>query len=301
MADPVLKLACCEYDRTRALLDGRVDIDGWQVETTSRPTAELFPLAIGPAPYDITEMSMSSYLMQVARGEGAYVAVPVFVSRAFRHGDIYVRTASGIREPKDLEGRLLGVPEYQMTLALWVRGMLQDEYGVDVRSIHYRTGGVNITGRKERLPLDLPTDLDVEAIAEEETLNDWLATGKLDAVMAPEAPACFKSDGIRRLFENPQSVERDYFERTGLFPIMHVIGIRKSLLAEHPGLDRAVVDAFCKAMAISGDDLVRPNGRPDGVAENCRELEAMIRYAHEQNLTARKLGIEELFAPETLK
>ncbi len=297
MADLVLKLACCEYDRTRALLDGRIGIDGWQVKTTSRPTAELFPLAVGQAPYDVTEMSMSSYLMQVSRGQGAFVAVPVFVSRAFRHGDIYVRTASGIREPKDLEGRLLGVPEYQMTLALWVRGMLQDEYGVDVRSIHYRTGGVNITGRKERLPLDLPGDLDVEAIAEGEMLNDWLATGKLDAVMAPEPPACFKSAGIRRLFENPEKVERDYFARTGLFPIMHVIGIRKSLLAEHPGLGRAVVDAFCKAMTISGDDPARP----DGVAENCRELETMIRYSHEQNLTARKLGIEELFAPETAK
>ncbi|MDA0305404.1 MAG: 4,5-dihydroxyphthalate decarboxylase [Proteobacteria bacterium] len=297
MADHVLKLACCEYDRTRALLDGRVGIDGWQVETTSRPTAELFPLAVGTAPYDITEMSLSSYLMQVSRGQGAYVAVPIFVSRAFRHGDIYVRTASGIREPKNLEGCLLGVPEYQMTLALWVRGILQDEYGVDIRSIHYRTGGVNITGRKERLPLDLPEDLDVKPIAEGETLNDWLAAGKLDAVMAPEPPACFTSDGIRRLFEDPQSVERDYFARTSLFPIMHVIGIRKSLLTEHPGLDRAVVDAFGEAMALSGAEPVRP----DGVAENCRELEAMIRYAHEQNLTARKLGIEELFAPETLK
>lgn len=291
MADPVLKLACCEYDRTRALLDGRVGIDGWQVETTSRPPAELFPLAVGSAPYDVTEMSMSSYLMQVSRGQGAYVAVPIFVSRAFRHGDIYVRTNSAIREPKDLEGRLLGVPEYQMTLALWVRGMLQDEYGVDFRSIRYRTGGVNEPGRRERLALDLPGEMDVEAIPEGETLNGWLVAAKLDAVMAPEPPACFKSDGIRRLFENPEKVEREYFERTGLFPIMHVIGIRKSLLAEHPGLAGAVVDAFGEALALSGDKPVRP----DGVAENCQELEAMIRYAHEQNLTAKKLSLEELF------
>ena len=148
MADPILTLACCEYDRTRALLDGRVGIEGWQLEPSAGPPSVLFPLAVGEAPFDVTEMSMSSYLIQTAKGEGAYVAVPVFVSRVFRHGDIYVRNDSGIGDPKDLEGSLLGVPEYQMTLALWVRGTLQDEYGVDFRSIRYRTGGTNKPGAR---------------------------------------------------------------------------------------------------------------------------------------------------------
>lgn len=298
MDDPVLTLACVDRDRTRALLDGRAGIEGWRLKASGRPTAELFPLAVGEAPYDVTEMSLSSYLMQVDRGEGAYVAVPAFVSRAFRHGDIYVRRDSGIRGPKDLEGCLLGVPEYQMTLALWVRGMLQDDYGVDLRSIRYRTGGVNEPGRRERLPLDLPEKMNVEPIPEEETLNAWLAAGKLDAVMAPEPPGCFLKAGgsVRRLFEDRQAVERDYFARTGLFPIMHVIGIRRSLADSNPGLAGAVRGAFAEALALSGVKLLKP----DGVAENRRELEAVARYSHEQNLTVKKLEIEGLFAPETL-
>ncbi len=299
MADPILTLACCEYDRTRALLDGRVGIEGWQLEPSAGPPSVLFPLAVGEAPFDVTEMSMSSYLIQTAKGEGAYVAVPVFVSRVFRHGDIYVRNDSGIEDPKDLEGSLLGVPEYQMTLALWVRGTLQDEYGVDFRSIRYRTGGTNKPGRRERLLLELPGDMDVEPIPEEETLNDWLAAGKLDAVMAPEPPECFLegAGGVRRLFEDPETVQREYFARTGLYPIMHVIGIRRSLVVDNPGLAGAVMGAFAEALAVSGGQPLRP----DGVSENRPELEAMVRYSLEQNLAAKKLPIEALFASETSK
>ena len=156
------------------------------------------PRVVGEAPFDISEMSFSSYLVQVARGEGVYAAIPVFISRAFRHDGIYVREGAGINGPKDLEGRLVGVPEYQMTMALWVRGILGDEYDVDFRKIRYRTGGANKPGRKERLPLELPEDMDVAPIPKGSTLNELLLAGELDAVIAPTPP-----DGYRLLIVMP--------------------------------------------------------------------------------------------------
>ncbi|NQV83938.1 MAG: 4,5-dihydroxyphthalate decarboxylase [Rhodospirillales bacterium] len=329
MTDHTLTLACWNYDRTLAVLDGRAKVPGWRVDATVAAPEKLFPLAVGEAPFDITEMSLSSYLMQTGRGEGAYVAIPAFVSRAFRHGGIYVRQEAGINTPKDLEGRLVGVPEYQMTMALWARGILQDEYGVDFSTLRYRTGGTNKPGRKERLPLDLPDIMDVEPIDQRRTLNELLVTGELDAVMAPSPPDAFITNGkgpLRQLFTDPVAAEKDYYLRTGLFPIMHVIGVRRTLLEAHPGLAAAVFEAFVKARILAISELEKtarasanrltlpwfaaeweatkalmgPSPWPYGVAENRKDLETAVRYAGEQYLSARDLLVEELFAPETL-
>jgi len=300
MVDLHLTLACGDYDWTGALLDGRVGVNGCRLDATAKTSEELFPLAVGPAPFDITEMSFSSYLMQVDRGEGAYVAIPAFVSRAFRHGGIYVRTDRNIETPKDLEGRLVGIPEYQMTMGLWVRGILQDEYGVDFKKIKYRTGGTNKSGRKERLPLELPRFMDVETVAEGRSLNDLLLAGDLDAVIAPTPPNSFLAeDGrIRRLFADAPAAERDYYKKTGIFPIMHAVGVRRSLVAAHPGLAARVFQAFLAARALADG---KPEKGPYGVAENSRDLGAAIRYSNEQFLVKRRLSKEEIFAPELLE
>ena len=329
MAGPKLTLACWDYDRTRALLEGRVEVAGWHIDAKVQPPEETFPRAVADAPFDVSELSLSSYLMQVSRGEGAYIAIPAFVSRAFHHGAIYVRTKRGIETPKDLEGRLVGVPEYQMTMALWVRGILGDEYGVDFRKIRYRTGGANKPGRKERLALELPEDMDVAQIPEGSTLNELLLAGELDAVIAPTPPDGFTAGdkAVRRLFTDPAAEERAYYARTGLFPIMHVIGVRRTLADEHPGLAADLFRAFVEARNLAmrehdltarssanrmmlpwfadqweaTKDLMGEDFWPYGVAENRAELEAVCRYSHEQNLGRKRLSVEALFAPETVE
>ena len=329
MAGPKLTLACWDYDRTRALLEGRVGVAGWRIDAKAQPPEETFPRAVADAPFDVSELSLSSYLMQVSRGEGAYIAIPAFVSRAFHHGAIYVRTKRGIETPKDLEGRLVGVPEYQMTMALWVRGILGDEYGVDFRKIRYRTGGANKPGRKERLALELPEDMDVAPIPEGSTLNELLLAGELDAVIAPTPPDGFTAGdkAVRRLFTDPAAEEWAYYARTGLFPIMHVIGVRRTLADEHPGLAADLFRAFVEARNLAmrehdltarssanrmmlpwfadqweaTKDLMGDDFWPYGVAENRPELEAVCRYSHEQNLGRKRLSVEALFAPETVE
>ena len=329
MAGPKLTLACWDYDRTRALLEGRVGVAGWRIDAKAQPPEETFPRAVADAPFDVSELSLSSYLMQVSRGEGAYIAIPAFVSRAFHHGAIYVRTKRGIETPKDLEGRLVGVPDYQMTMALWVRGILGDEYGVDFRKIRYRTGGANKPGRKERLALELPEDMDVARIPEGSTLNELLLAGELDAVIAPTPPDGFTAGdkAVRRLFADPAAEERAYYARTGLFPIMHVIGVRRTLADEHPGLAADLFRAFVEARNLAmrehdltarssanrmmlpwfadqweaTKDLMGDDFWPYGVAENRPELEAVCRYSHEQNLGRKRLSVEALFAPETVE
>ncbi len=329
MAGPKLTLACWDYDRTRALLEGRVGVAGWRIDAKVQPPEETFPRAVADAPFDVSELSLSSYLMQVSRGEGAYIAIPAFVSRAFHHGAIYVRTKRGIETPKDLEGRLVGVPEYQMTMALWVRGILGDEYGVDFRKIRYRTGGANKPGRKERLALELPEDMDVAPIPEGSTLNELLLAGELDAVIAPTPPDGFTAGdkAVRRLFADPVAEEQAYYARTGLFPIMHVIGVRRTLADEHPGLAADLFRAFVEARNLAmrehdltarssanrmmlpwfadqweaTKDLMGDDFWPYGVAENRAELEAVCRYSHEQNLGRKRLSVEALFAPETVE
>lgn len=329
MSEPRLTLGCWDYDRTRALLDGRVTVEGWGIDATAVAPEDLFARAFTEAPFDVSELSLSSYLIQVSRGENAYVAIPAFVSRAFRHGGIYVRSDRGINGPKDLEGRLVGVPEYQMTMALWVRGMLSDDYGVDLEKLVTRTGGLNQPGRKERLPLKLPPSMDVRPVPDGRSLNDLLVAGELDAVIAPSPPDAFSAGdaGIRRLIADPAAAERDYFARTGMFPIMHVIGVRRSLVEDHPGLAANLFRAFVEARDVAireldftarasanrlslpwfaaeweaTKDLMGSGVWPYGVAENRKELDAACRYSLDQHLSDRRLAADELFAPETLE
>ena len=324
----ILSLACWNYDRCEPLIDGRVAIDGVQLQPNVIYPTKIFARAFTESSFDICELSASSYVMQVAQGQCEYAAIPVFVSRAFRHGGFYVRADAGIASPKDLEGRVIGVPEYQMTMALWARGILQDDYGVDCRTFKTRTGGTNKAGRKERLPLVLPDDMDVRPIDDAETLNDLMLAGALDAMISPMTPQAF-TDGdsrIRRLFADPTAEERAYFQRSGLFPIMHVIGIRRRLVDANPKLAVDVFKSFVAARRIAMDRLEETATAsanrlhlpwvaaeweatralmgndywPYGVAENAADLEALCRYSYEQHLAPRPLDVGELFVPATV-
>jgi 4,5-dihydroxyphthalate decarboxylase len=328
MADIGLTVACWDYDRTHALLDGRIGVEGCRVIPVTIGPEDAFPRAVSRAEFDVSELSLSSYLLQLARGDCPYVAIPVFLSRGFKHDCYYVRADAGIAEPKDLEGRLVGVPEYQMTLALWGRGILQDDYGVDFRKLRYRTGGLNTPGRKERLPLRLPDHMDVAPIGPERCLNDLLLAGELDAIMSPGPPKAF-SDGhptVRRLIADPPAAERAYFARTGIFPILHVAGIRRDLVDAHPWLPERVFGAFVEAkkIAMAEIDAIANAGANKvtlpwfaaevartralmgddywsyGVVANRAALEAVCRYSHEQYLSERPLTVDDLFAEGTL-
>lgn len=323
-----VSLATWDHDRVAAIHDGRVGVPGVEIEGHILPTSQLFPIAVQEARFDITELSISSHLLQVSRGTSAYTAIPAFVSRAFRHGGFFARAGSGITGPAGLAGRTVGVPEYQMTAALWMRGILADDYGVDLATIRWRTGALDEGVRRERLELDLPPGMVVEPIAAGETLQQLLLAGSIDALLAPKPPAAFVdgNPGIRRLVPDYEQVERDYHRRTGFFPIMHLIAVRKSLVAEHPWLPRALLDAFTAARDIAlarlrevwlgsanrlslpwlGPSMERtletmgPDYWPYGFAANQAELATICRYSRAQYLAARDLTPEELFDPSVL-
>lgn len=323
-----LTLATWDHDRAMPLHDGRVTIPGIDLETHILPTTTLFPLAAQEARFDLTEMSLSTHILQVSRGKTPYTALPVFLSRAFRHGGFYARADSGIESPADLAGRTLGIPEYQMTAGLWMRGILQDEYGVDLSTIRWRTGALDAGVRRERLELKLPEGMVVEPVGDGETLQGLLLGGRIDGLLAPKPPAAFLAGDprIRRLVPDYEAAEAAWHKKTGFFPIMHVVALRASLAADDPTLPRAIFDAFRAArdmaierlrevwlgsanritlpwigaslertIAIMGDDFWSY-----GFTRNRDEIDTMCRYSLEQHLAERRVSPEELFHPSVL-
>jgi 4,5-dihydroxyphthalate decarboxylase len=314
-----LSIAIHPYDRVRALFDGTVQVEGCDCTFIPISAEEAFAKATTTQPFDVTEMSLSTYLINSALGQGGYVALPIFPSRMFRHGAVYVREGSGISTPADLRGRRVGVPEYQMTAALWVRGFLQDDFGVKPDEIHWLTGGLEEPGRKEKVALDLPPSFDVRPIADNETLCQLASEGRLDAIVSARQPSlCGR--GLHRLFQDTRPIEEDYFTRTGVFPIMHLVMLRRSLAEAHPWLPQSLFEAFLQAKdkavaalrergvleatlpwlhaevertrAIMGDDYWSY-----GIEKNRAAIEMAIRHSHEQGLIAAPVPVESLFAP----
>jgi 4,5-dihydroxyphthalate decarboxylase len=284
----------------------------------------MFHRAFSTQDFDVTELSFSSTLIQTARGACPYVALPAFVSRLFRHSAFYIRTDRGIRDPRDLKGKTVGVPEYQMTAALWARGILADEYGVQASDIKWRNGGLEQPGRRERTPISLPPTIELKPLGPDGTLSGALASGALDAVIAARPPSCFTTGqpNVARLFPDYRAVEEAYFRKTGMFPIMHLIGVRRSLVERHPWLAASVYKAFVAAKRLcmaelkqighlhatlpwlvseveAAERLMGTDYWRYGVAENAREIVAMIRYSHAQGLIERVLAPTELFAAAT--
>ncbi len=319
-----ISLACCNYDRTQAIFDGRAPIEGCEVFATPMVPEEAFHRAFKYQEFDVTELSFSSYMMVTSRGESPYIGVPAFVSRLFRHSSIYIRTDRGINGAADLKGKIIGVPEYQMTAALWVRGILEDEYGVKATDISWRNGGLEEAGREERAPLNLPESIDLQSLPKDQTLSEWFRDGKLDAIISARAPSCYLEGdpNITRLFPNYAVAERKYYASAGMFPIMHLIGIRKSLYEKHPWLAVNVYNAFVKAKQICAEEqaqighlhttlpwplealeeakrLMGDDYWAYGVDANAKELDAITRYSFDQGLSERKLSPDELFAPST--
>ena len=322
-----MTLACWNYDRTHALLDGRIQPDGIDLNCLNLPVEETFFRMLRHREFDAAEMSLSSYVVSLFTPERPFVAIPVFPSRFFRHSCIYVNAASGIREPRDLMGKKVGTPEYQMTAPVWIRGILADEYGVPVNSVTYYTGGLeNPGGRPEKLKLTLPPDIRVQPIETHQTLSSMLASGEIDALHTARAPSSFRNGHgtVRRLFEDFEPVERDYFRRTGVFPIMHTVVIRRDVFEREPWVAQSLFKAFCAAQRATYEDFAetaalkamlpwllahleqtrREMGDdfwPYGFHRNRDTLATFLRYSYEQGLSKALLEPEQLFAPTTLE
>ncbi len=224
-----LSIAVRDYDRTRALTDGTVQIDGVDPVFMGLDPEEIFFRAFRHAEFDICELSLSSSTVKTAQGDFAYVGVPAFVSRAFRHTSIYVRT-DRVKKPADLKGRKVGVSEYQLTANVWARALLEDQYGVKPSDIHWIRGGLEQAGRVEKIAITLPPEIKLDPAPEGATLNAMLEAGEIDAFIGPRTPSCFEQGkpNIGWLFPDPMAAAKDYFGKTGNFPIMHMIGVRRS-------------------------------------------------------------------------
>ena len=325
MAKLQLSVALGDYDRVRPLVDGIVGIDAVDPQWMLLDPEEIFFRAFRHADFDITELSMSSYCVKTAAGTCPYVAVPVFPSRAFRHTSIYVRT-DRIKSPGDLKGKRVGVPEYQLTANVWVRLFLEEDHGVRPSDVVWVRGGYEHPGRVEKIQLDLPGDVRLESVPEGATISGLLASGELDAIIGPRAPSCFRAGHphVGYLYPDPQAAGADWFRRTRIFPIMHVLGIRRSLADAHPWLPYAVVKAFeqSKAVALAklGDTSATKVTLPFveeqlgaarklmgedfwsyGLDANRHVLERFLRQHHAEGLSSRLLTPEELFHPGSIE
>jgi 4,5-dihydroxyphthalate decarboxylase len=326
MARLKLSLACWDYDRTRALADGSVRPEGIDLVCLNLPVEETFFRMLRRREFDVAEMSLSSYVLSLQRRDAPFVAIPVFPSRVFRHSGIFVSAKSGITRPEQLARRRVGVPEYQMTAAVWIRGLLADEFGVAPSSPRYLTGGLEQTGRGEKLPLRLPARFRVRSIGPKQTLAAMLAAGEIDALHSPRVPSTLAAQpgSVRRLFRDYAAAERDYYRRTRLFPIMHTVVIRRALYERFPWIAGSLAKAFAAAQRKTYADLTetaalkamlpwlvahveqaRREMGPDwwsyGLEPNRHVLDTFLRYHREQGLSRRRLAPEALFAAETLE
>jgi 4,5-dihydroxyphthalate decarboxylase len=318
-----LTLACWDYDRTRALATGEIRPEGVDLTYLSLPVEETFFRMMRYQEFDVAEMSLSSYVLSLSRGAPA-TAIPVFPSRAFRHNGVYVNAASGIETPQDLAGRVIGIPEYQLTAIVWQRGILAEHYGVPLDAARYRTGGLDNPGRVEKVQVKLPPGIEVQPIPADRTLSDMLVNGEIDAVYCPRTPRPFAQGRpeVRRLFADPRAEEERYFAETGIFPVMHTVVLRADVYERHRWLAQSLFKAFEQARAETADrlgetaanlsmipwlyDEVERTRRlmgqdfwPYGLGPNAEVLRTFLRYAREQGLIDRDLDPADLFVPET--
>jgi 4,5-dihydroxyphthalate decarboxylase len=321
-----LTLACWDYDRTRALADRSVQPDGIDLVYLTQPVEETFFRMLRHREFDCSEMSLSSYTASLNAEDPPFIAIPVFPSRFFRHSCIFVSAKSGIRKPEDLKGKRVGVPEYQMTAPVWIRGILSDDHGVSVTDVEHCPGGEEEPGRDEKIRLNLPGAIRLRPIGPTQTLSRMLAEGELDALVTARAPSTFHSqpDKVRRLFPDYVEQEKAYYRRTKIFPIMHTVVIRRDLHRANPWVAQSLYKAFAAAKAKAFEmyqqtaalpaalpwlvahveETRREMGEdwwPYGLAPNRHVLDAFLRYHHEQGLSPRRLAPEELFAKETLE
>jgi 4,5-dihydroxyphthalate decarboxylase len=320
MANLRLTFACGPYDRTQALRDGTIKPEGIDLTYLTMQPAEIFWRMLQYRDFDAAEMSLSNYTTLVSQGDSPFIAIPVFPSRVFRHGYFFVNADKGIEDPRDLAGKRGGVPEYSMTAGVYMRGLLQHEYGVLPREVSW------VQGREDRLGRKLPADIRLAQAPRGSELGDLLERGEIDFLLTANNPLSFRrgSPKVRRLFPNYAQLEKDYYRRTKIYPIMHTVVIRREIFERDPWVALSLYKAFCAAkehsyhllletgspkasfawlqpMIEEERRIIGPDWFPYGIEANRESLGALLQYTVEQGLSDRLLRIEELFAPSTLR
>jgi 4,5-dihydroxyphthalate decarboxylase len=320
MADLPLTLACWDYDRTRPLIDGLVKPKGIDLKVEVLRPRQMFPRMLEKQEFHASELSLASYASLIGRGECPFVAIPVALSKFFRHSCIYVRKGSGIRSPQDLKGKRVGTTQYSSTAVTFMRGMLKDEYGVEARDMHWFMGGLTKPTEAPLIPLDLPPEIRLDFVPEGDTLERMMVEERLDALLSIYIPKLFADEwvGIERLFPDFKATEKDYYKRTGIFPIMHTIALRQDVVREHPWVPASLYQAFCESrdIALEGlwdtdalrlglpwlidhvEEAWRVFGKDFwayGMKANGPALEAVGRYVHEQHFSPRLVSAEEIW------
>jgi 4,5-dihydroxyphthalate decarboxylase len=317
-----LSFACWDYDRIRAILDGRVQTPGIDLTYSNLPVDEIFFRMAKFREFDVAEMSLSTYCMTLHSDEQPFIAIPIFTSRFFRHSCIYINSDSNITKPEDLNGKRVASPEYQMTAPVWIRGILKEYYNVDPSTQQHYTGGQEQPGRVERFPLDLNF---VSPIPNNKTLSQMLYDGEIDALYAARTPSSFlKGDGrVVRLFKDFAKIEKQYYQDSKIFPAMHTVVIRREIYEKHPWIAQNLTKAFIQAQQQTYVDLQETDALktmlpwlpahieetinvfgqdwwPYGFEQNQQMLSTFCQYHYEQGVSKTLLNPADLFANESL-
>jgi 4,5-dihydroxyphthalate decarboxylase len=327
MSNLPITLASGFYDRMHGLYTGDIKPAGIDLNfLVLDDPRQVFDRMGGGLEFDASEFSLSEHITKLAAGNSPFVAVPAMISRVFRHQFIFINAKSGIKKPKDLEGRRVGVPLYVQTAAVWIRGMLQHEYGVDLSKIHWVQGAMEHPGTHGK-PAVLPLLKEIDLVQNSsgrslnQLLEDGEANGGIDAIVTSHIPEPLgRNPSIVRLFPNYREVEADYFKRTKIFPIMHVLAIKRSVYEKHPFVATSLYNACCESRALAVqkmrdvgalrymmpwlvsdlheiDDTFGSDFWAYGVEENRPTLEALVTYLYEQAMIPKKMPIEEIFVP----
>lgn len=317
MATRTITIGCRDYDHTRALADGRVKVDGVDIKFINiSPPSQIFLRMLRDEEFDVSEMSLSNYMIALGKSDDRFVAIPVFPSRVFRHAYIWVNAKAGINQPEDLKDKRVGIADYSMTALLFVRGLLQHQYGVAPQDIHW------FRRRSEHVAIEIPPGIRIDNIGKDETLDVLLEDGKLDALAVTSSPRGFLQGSplVQRLFPDCRAVEAEYYRQTKIFPIMHLVVIRRAIYEQDPSLAARLTQGFEAAKQLAFESyeeglstlpwanldleyarkILGEDVYPYGVKNNLPTLEAATHYSHEQGLTGRRFDVSELFAKETL-
>jgi 4,5-dihydroxyphthalate decarboxylase len=317
-----LTLATTDYDHVRDLVNGVVRADGTVLTAFVLPVEEIFYRFIKNREWDVSELSFGKFIGYASQGASPFVGIPVFPSRVFRHSAFYVRTDRGISTPKDLEGKRVGIPEWAQTAGIYARGFLSETAGVDLRKVHWVQAGMNEAGREEKVEFKLPDGIRYEQ-RRATSVSAMLLSGEVDAAISARVPDAFAKGGgkVARLYPDYRAEEMRYYAATGIYPIMHVIAMRRAVFERYPWTAMNLFKAFDEAKQRSleriqdltasripvpwsaaiasewsgnfGDDPF-----PYGLEKNRKTLEAFCRFAHAQGVTAKRLTPDDLFPKE---
>ena len=315
-----LSFACGPYDRTQALRDGTIKPDGIALNYLTLQPAEIFWRMLQFKEFNASELSLSNYATLVSEGNAPFIAIPAFPSRVFRHGYFFINTGKGIKTGADLKGKRGGVPEYSMTAAVYMRGLMQHEFGVKPSDVEW------VQGRADRLGRKLPSDVKLTQASAGSELGDLLERGEIDFLITANSPLSFRrgAKNVRRLFPDYAEMEKDYYRRTKIYPLRHTVVIRRDIYERDPWVAASLYKALCESkeycyrLLVEGGTpkasfawlqplieeeqaIIGPDWFPYGIAQNRPSIEALLQYSHEQGLSSRRLKLEELFAPSTLR